>query len=812
VIRPGVSPNIEGRPLHNCIVWGVLFLHLTLSPLLFCRTTIEVFEENKVGLLQAVALVLVGLSLSAFRLPPRPWRLQFDPITLGFVLFTISALVSTVCSISPRVSWRGSAENRAGAITILSSLVLYLSTQLVCRDVRDGRRLLAAVVFAAAVTSTYALVQHAHADPVPWSGLSLFAGQIRPFGTLGHSNSLAAYLVMAWPLVGAYLLWPLHGSRWARSLLALLGVLILSVVVLTLSRAAWLAGSCVIGLTLGVACAGASRERQIRAGLVLAGVMVLAAVWFFGSGAGVRSRITNLIDSEGRKDIWSVAGQLFLDRPLCGWGTDCFRLAFGVHRPVSFEQTEGEGTPSKAHNELLHVLATQGLLGGAAVALLAFGLVRGSLRAWRVAQPDHRPFVLGVAASTLAFAVVNLFGFPVAGISTLFVTCAALLSRWSADEPRSDVAPASRPWSVPAGFLVCAVLSIAIFECNLGVTHLLLALGITTAGALAGVAVCRLESTVAGESTVRSVAASSRRLSRCVLIGRLALATVVAELLVVNIVRPFQASQACWKGEQEMAEAPARALRFLEESTTLDPGNDRAWSRLSEAAQRMARQTDSVVEQQHFWQLARDALERACAVVPADAYHRASLARLLGELALAGTVPPESALEAWRKTLSVDPRNLRFLLEAGRTALGVGDLVQARQYLTLGSSLYPAYPDFLALLGACFLADGKASDAVPYLERALRGNWHADADGWSRAVATMTALQLQLGHPSQALELAEMLVDKQPCWPLTWVLLGRSEAAMRHPSLARDAYQRALVLDPHYPGAVEGLRRLNAQE
>ena len=48
----------------------------------------------------------------------------------------------------------------------------------------------------------------------------------------------------------------------------------------------------------------------------------------------------------------SPAWRLFLDRPLTGWGTDCFRLAFGRHRSVSYWRIECDGTPAKvAANE-----------------------------------------------------------------------------------------------------------------------------------------------------------------------------------------------------------------------------------------------------------------------------------------------------------------------------------------------------------------------------------------------------------------------------------------------------------------------------
>src|SRR5205807_251491 len=99
------------------------------------------------------------------------------------------------------------------------------------------------------------------------------------------------------------------------------------------------------------------------------------------------------------------------------------------------------------------VLATQGLCGGAALALLAAGLAVACRRAWKRGAPADRPLVAALAAALVGCFVQGCFSFTAAGCGTLLVTCAALASRLSvvpvrtigrarADAPASPAVPA----------------------------------------------------------------------------------------------------------------------------------------------------------------------------------------------------------------------------------------------------------------------------------------------------------------------------------------------------------------------------------
>src|ERR1700677_3564752 len=85
----------------------LLPLLVVLAPLVFGRWTLEAFFYNKAFLLQMVALGLVALA--------GPKRIVLvlcdalrEPAAAGALLFGLSAVVSTVASVSARTSLQGS--------------------------------------------------------------------------------------------------------------------------------------------------------------------------------------------------------------------------------------------------------------------------------------------------------------------------------------------------------------------------------------------------------------------------------------------------------------------------------------------------------------------------------------------------------------------------------------------------------------------------------------------------------------------------------------------------------------------------------
>jgi O-antigen ligase/tetratricopeptide (TPR) repeat protein len=419
----------------------LLFALLLAVPLVFCTFTVSTFEANKIAVLFTVAIVAGAAALWHGASWLRSSR--HDRLMVGLLLVTLSAAISTVFSVSPLISWRGDTYNWFGLRTSLALLVVYVVARHACRTWDIGRNLLAASLMAAGVASAYALVQWTGHDPLKWQALTTYSGRVRPIGTLGHPTHLGAYLAMVLPVAAELARRAVMSRRWAVA--SLLGLLIVAaglVLVLTYSRAAWLATTAAF-LLLFVAWWHAGHRRLVG---IIGGAILLSGA--MGLSLLAQERMRHLLDGSGRYQIWTAAWHIFQDRPIQGCGTDAFRLSFGSHRPLDYWDEEGHATPSRAHNEVLHVLATQGTIGGVALLVVVVGVIGAGVRAWRRAGPADRPFVAAVAAGVVAFLVSGLFGFTVAATGTLFVVFAAMLSRGAAASPGPDELVRSATWSL----------------------------------------------------------------------------------------------------------------------------------------------------------------------------------------------------------------------------------------------------------------------------------------------------------------------------------------------------------------------------
>jgi O-antigen ligase/Flp pilus assembly protein TadD len=417
------------------IARAILFGLLLLIPLVFTGRTLEAFETPKVALLQTGALALAALTIVSRTESSPPRRL--DPITWGLILFTASATISTLTSLSPRASFFGGIESFAGLTTVLAFAAIYFAVREFVTSPNQVRRLLLAPVIATGLVAGYAVVQVLRLDPYPWGASSSVGGFVRPFSTLAHANMLGGYLVTALPLV---ILAAVVSQGKAR--IAAIGVSILAVaaIALSLTRGAWLTLAVLAFMAAVLAFRGGDR-RSI--GWAAFGSVVIAVVGWFAAGAAFRNsiveRFANATQSAGRIHLWRAGVSMAVANPILGVGLDAFPLAFGEHRTTEYWLTERNTTPTRAHNEIVQVLATQGVIGLLAITATVIAII---IAVWRTLRAGkNRSLTLALAASLFAFAFQNLFSFTVAATGSLAVVLAGILSR----EAQCLAAPALNP-------------------------------------------------------------------------------------------------------------------------------------------------------------------------------------------------------------------------------------------------------------------------------------------------------------------------------------------------------------------------------
>ncbi len=818
---------------------GLLLVHLVLSPLLFSTATLGAFEYPKVALLTAVAIVLLALGLSV-AVRPRdgarrasrertgsPWYAVWRrPLLLGVSLFVLSAAASTALSVSPITSLVGAHESHAGLLTVLGYAAVFFATRAVCRNYADARLLLSGCVVAGAVAAAYAVVQFAGLDPIVWGEVSGLKEYLRPFGTMGHPNYLAAYLAMAFPVTAclAYRA-AVRGRRGSCVVLGVVGLGMCAAVVLSVSRAAWLALAVGVAVLL-VAAVWARRWRAAGAVVVLpvaTGGILLAWAALGGEHTllgAVGERIHHLGDPAGRREIWKTGLAIFREYPVFGSGLDTFQAVFGLKRTTAYWQLEWNLTPARAHNEVIHTLATQGLAGAAALLVMLAGLVVASVRAWRRAPAEARPLVLALVAGAAAFVTQSAFGFTVAACGVLFITLLGLLSRFGEGEaePVTDL-PLAHSWWGPAALGCGAVLAALVVGYNFwsaaNATYGAVA-GVVLLGTLLGTGWAVLSASCAGEAGCKHMEIEGASADAPPLgwwsagwryLARGAVWTGAAVVLIAVVGRPLEANMTCCRGDRVLREDPRRGVHLLARAVVLDPDRELHWTKLGAGAHTAGRMSRVPAERLELYRMARAALQRAVLLSPLNGYHHANLGHVTAILAREGGGEPAQAYAAYDRALELDRRNVNFYADAANAALGFGDRVRAHAYASQGTSLFPAFAPTLAQLGYLALADRQYTEAVHLLCRAVHGQWYDHEKLRPLALANLAMAYLNLGLFDHAVNAGTQALAKVEFVELR-CNLGMALEQLGRPAEAASYYREVLARVPRHPKAQAGLRRL----
>jgi O-antigen ligase/tetratricopeptide (TPR) repeat protein len=667
-------------------------------------------------------------------------------------------------------------------------------------------------------------VQAAGLDPLPWTNVCPLGDYVRPAGALGHPNFLGAYLAMAFPVTVLFAVAAARQRRWpALVVLTLAAVGCWVGIVLTLSRGAWLglAAACAV-LLAGWLCQRGQRRLAVL--LFLLPLATAALIWFWGEKRtdtfmGVlRHRMDTLSEASSRVEIWRAGLATFRDYPLAGSGLDTFALTFPERRSLKYWELEWGVTPARAHNEAIHVLATQGLLGGAALLLLLGGLAAVSVRALRRAARGDRPLVLALVAAAAGFVAQSVVGFTVASTGVLFVTLAAMLSRFAEASPDPETeCQAGRSRWLMAGLSITALLAAVGFAVNFlsepveGMVLPVLGLVVVV---LAGLAVSLLRTNWAEREAQNSPTPVPSRSwldllqplrLRCAQLVVWAGAAVVTYLLVV---RPCQANLLLRAGERSLEEQPARALVSFFRAASIDPLKGLHWTKVSAAALASAQKAPTAAERASFLIVARKAMQEAVALEPRNAHHYNNLGQCLGRLAQARLASSAEACAAHEEALKRDPKNVLFCFDAANTALRVGELAQARQYAAAGLRLAPDFAPLHGQLGYLALAAGRPQEAVEELTRALAGNWRGQRHEHLAALSNLAAAYFHLGRYEDALHTGRRVLTAEPGLAEVRCYVARALELLQRPDEARQEYLKVLERNPRHAPARAALARL----
>ncbi|MHB0878817.1 MAG: O-antigen ligase family protein [Anaerolineae bacterium] len=419
------------------------------------------FELPKAVLLRLLVLALVVMALRE-RVSGSGRRASDGPASGGLLHWAAAAylaaiILATVTSWEPRVSLLGSLARQQGLLTQGCYVFLFLLTAAALRRPEQIGRLWRTLVWASAPVVIYGLAQALGVDPLGWRS----DGTSPVVSTLGRSNFVGSYLVLAMPLTAGLAL--VGGRRWPKSLLLLLAGQA-ACLAATQARGAW------VGLTAAAAVFAIGflpgrRHRLLALGatgtLALIGGLALAVKLPSAAGS-VAARLT----------IWRASLQLVAGRPLLGYGPEAMQSAFYAVFPPELVYYQGRGiVVDRAHNLWLDQALSTGIVGLAALALLLAVVVYTAWRGYASAgSRDRRVTWLALLAAVVGHVVEQQFSFELTATGTVFWLTLAMISAL-ARLPRDGVEPpapsaasgASFVWLPPTlAALLLAVLTVAL--------------------------------------------------------------------------------------------------------------------------------------------------------------------------------------------------------------------------------------------------------------------------------------------------------------------------------------------------------------
>lgn len=370
-------------------------------PLIVVGDSVDKFVLPKLVAARFLVIVLALVLLARWILTRRrTWRRTL--LDLPLLALLLSTMLSTLFAVNQNVALFGFYLRYEGLFTVLTYAALFWLTVQSLNRPSDARFLCSSALAGASITSLVAIVQSLTGlGPGPDTSIGNF---VRAFGTMGSPVELGTYLAMLIPLAVHRSLdeTPLIG----RLLAAGESLLMAAALLLTLTRGAWIAA--LIGVAL-VLLLNLSRRRAFAIGSIAAiatAALVLVLVLGFapgrtsslGGALGSRVQSTTSLDQGtigDRLSVWSDSVKLLGRRPLLGSGPDSFGLVYP-------SVTSRRSTPGfdKAHNEILQVGVTNGLLGVLAYYLILMAII---VQLWRSRRdPVTAAMLVGLIAYEIA--------------------------------------------------------------------------------------------------------------------------------------------------------------------------------------------------------------------------------------------------------------------------------------------------------------------------------------------------------------------------------------------------------------------------
>ncbi|MEK6206408.1 MAG: O-antigen ligase family protein [Chloroflexota bacterium] len=432
---------------------GVVLLcaKVALVPLAFDQGADKAFILPKALLSHALSYLLVGVIFALviqFGRRSITWSWLHVPV----LAFLAASVAATAVAADVRLALFGTHERMLGLGTIADWVVFYFAVAFLLRTPRDAAAVITSTVVSSIAVVAYEFVQFADRDPLRW----VPSGASRPFSTLGNPTMLSQYLTTL--AMGILALGTVTSAldRRLRIGLVLWSAVLLVGAATTGTRSSLLgvAAGSVILVALVWALHPSRWARAISLGTAVAATLALTAlVAFTPLGARVAALVetaTAELDddaltrvepsTESRLAHYRIGVEMFLERPILGYGPDNFPVGVAEHRSESEPPEVRLSLATSAHSWILYVATGSGLIGLACFIAIALTAMAMTLR------HGFHPIGLAGAVALAAFLGTGLTTVTEIDTDWLFWASAGAIAAVTGREVPSRL-PSRRPTS-----------------------------------------------------------------------------------------------------------------------------------------------------------------------------------------------------------------------------------------------------------------------------------------------------------------------------------------------------------------------------
>lgn len=424
------------------LLWAALFVW---TPLAYNPVSRWQYEPDKVALVLALTGLLVAVSGQPAGDSRRQAAVGRQPSWGAWVLvaYLLIRWLTTARSVAPAWSLWGDPAWGNGLWLTLAGVTWWMLARRWFTTPARREQAISAILITGSLVAAYGLLQYAGLDPLTPPPV------YRAFSTLAHPNLLAAYLAMTLPLTVTQLFnrhVPLRFPPVALSL-----ALQVACLVVTYSRAGWLAALAGLAVTWIAWLWSAGRRRAALSALAVGSVglaLLFGLSWLPPlpeSAPHPLQTLTSLFRWTGataqiRLLGWRAGLEAWRARPLLGYGPATSRrvLEWFTHPALA----PFGGPPAlggRPHNVYLEIAIESGGIGLALFIGVLATLLRPLVQGLARGAPTLHVLRAGLLGALSANLVTYLFSFESAAPSVLFWSLAGMGSALVV--PATPVAP-----------------------------------------------------------------------------------------------------------------------------------------------------------------------------------------------------------------------------------------------------------------------------------------------------------------------------------------------------------------------------------